>query len=350
VSNSLLGRVACISLEAWDTTWRRNQHFAAQLVRQQLATELLFVEPPVLGRRAHRWQPEPGIRVLRPALVVPKRYGGLAVTGALLRARALRKVDLLWVNDPSLGVHCVSRGTPASYDVTDDWRTFDQPDHIVRRIVAAEDALAADARTVVCSDVLAGRWESRYGHRPPVVQNAVDLEAFAAATPVDLPGPAPHVGYVGTLHAQRLDVPLVLEVAESTTGTVHLVGPDALDDDSRERLSRHPRVVLHGAVPSSTVPSWMLAMDVLLCPHLVNEFTLSLDAIKSHEYLASGRPVIATPSSGFQQLSAVGLDVIPREHFLAAVSAAPERGAVVRDVTGWPARAQEFAAALAGSA
>jgi hypothetical protein len=333
-------------LEAWDDTWRRNQHFAAQLVRQGLVRELLFIEPPVLGDRGRSWQPEPGIQVVRPALLIPKRYGGLTLVGRLLRAGRLRSVDVLWVNDPQLGVHCLSPGRRAVYDVTDDWRTFDQPEHILRRIVAAEDRLAETARTVVCSEVLADRWAERYGSRPPVVQNAVDLEAFARAVPIALEGQGPHLGYVGTLHGQRLDLPLVLELADRTTGTVHLVGPNALEPSELKPLEAHPRVVLHGPVPAADVPAWMKAMDVLLCPHLVNDFTLSLDAIKSHEYLAPGRPVVTTASSGFQALSAEGLAVVQRERFVVCVLAAVGTTGPSRAAVGWVERAHEFAGVL----
>lgn len=343
--------VACISLEPWDETWRRNQHFSAQLVRQGLVRTLLFVEPPILGRLGRQFQPEPGIQVLRPTLLVPKRAGGLALVGRWLRFGALRGVDILWVNDPQLGVHCLGGRTEAVYDVTDDWRSFDQPQHIVRRIVEAEDRLALLARTIVCSDVLARRWQQRYLRSPPVVQNAVDLEAFRVAKPVALAGARPHFGYVGTLHAQRLDVPLLLDLADLTQGTVHLVGPDALDGISRNALEAHPRILLHPPVPAAAVPRWMKAMDVLLCPHLINEFTLSLDAIKSHEYLASGRPVVATPTSGFQNLTAEGVDVVPASRFAGAAAASSGSPPVTRTgLTGWSDRTREFRRHLVGEA
>lgn len=344
-------RVGCISLEPWDDTWRRNQHFAAQLVRQGLVDELVFVEPPVLGRRGFSWSPEPGIRVVRPALPLPKRLGGLWLAARLLRAGALRSLDLLWVNDPQLGVQLLRRGVRSAYDVTDDWRTFDQPERIRQRIVRAEGRLARDAGTVVCSAVLAERWHDRYGTLPPVVHNAVDLETFARAVPTELPGPPPHVGYIGTLHEQRLDLELVYELADSTSGTVHLVGPDALSEEGRARLQAHPRIALHGPVPSADVPAWMTAMDVLLCPHLVSPFTLSLDAIKSYEYLAANRPVVTTPTSGFQLLEeGQGLLVVDRRDFVGAVAAAAGASVQRRPAVGWADRAGEFAAAIRATA
>ena len=242
--------VACISLEAWDSTWRRNQHFAKRLVDQGHAERLVFVEPPVLGRGPRRWSPQAGSDAVRPPLLLPKRAGGLHVAGRWLRSTTFGDVDVTWVNDPTLGIHCLGRDGAAFYDVTDDLRMFDQPPHITARIVAAEDKLARRARTIVCSDVLAERWRDRYDVEPAVVRNAVDLAAFAAATPSTLSGGSPHFGYVGTLHAHRLDIALVLELAEACDGTVHLVGPDSLLPADRRRLAGHPRIRLEGPVPA----------------------------------------------------------------------------------------------------
>src|SRR4051812_2810474 len=89
--------VACISLEAWDATWRRNQHFAKRLVEQGHVGRIVFVEPPALGHGPRRWSPHAGVDAVRPPLVLPKRAGGLRLSGAWLRRTALRGVDLVWV-------------------------------------------------------------------------------------------------------------------------------------------------------------------------------------------------------------------------------------------------------------
>lgn len=338
--------MGCVSLEPWDDTWRRNQHLAARLVRLGLARGVVFVEPPLPGRGAVRQVGPPGVEVVRPPLVVPKRLGGLRVAGRALQRGPLASVDVVWVNDATLGVHTLRRDVPAVHDVTDDWRAFDSPARIRARTVAAEDVLARRARTVVCSEVLAERWEQRYGVRPAVVRNGVDLEAVREAQPVTLDGPGPHVGYVGTLHPQRLDVELVVELAARSSGTVHLVGPVDLPDQVRSRLTSTPRLRVEGPVPSAQVPAWITAMDVLVCPHLVNDFTMSLDAIKAHEYLATTRPVVATATSGFQSLAAPGLQVVGREQFCAAVLAVEGASPVHRDVADWDVRAREFAREL----
>jgi teichuronic acid biosynthesis glycosyltransferase TuaH len=80
---------------------------------------------------------------------------------------------------------------------------------------------------------------------------------------------------------------------------------------------------------------------------VVSEFTLSLDAIKAYEYLAAGRPIVATPTSGFQGLEAPGLSVVDSRVFVASVekALAGERQ-FARVVPTWADRAREFAPVL----
>lgn len=345
-------KATLVSLEPWDSVWRRNQHLSAELLRQGHLSELVFVEPARRGAPALRERSvHPGVTAVTPFMPLPRTAGGLIEVGARIRRHLLRDVDLLWINDPSLGVHCRPAGIPAIYDVTDDWRSAGFPSRITRRIIRAENRLATSARTIVCSRTLRDRWRQRYGVEAPVVPNGVDLAAWQAVQPVTLAGDGPHVGYVGTLHEHRLDVDLVIEVArQPEIGTVHLVGPNCLPENQSRQLVQ-AGVIIHGPVPSREVPSWMSAMDVLISPHRVDEFTLSLDAIKAYEYAASGKPVVATPTSGFQEAPAGRMTVTLPDAFGAAVLVAahgevgPPASTVHATGYAWADRAIEFWAA-----
>ena len=336
-----------MSLEPWDEVWRRNQHLAARLVTSGAVASLVFVTPPAggLALRARRYSPLPGVEVVTPPLVIPRRYGGHRVLGAWSR-RALSDVDVLWINDPVVGVAALRPGRPAVYDVTDDWRSMAQVPRQRRRLVAAENALSKRAATVVCSGVLAERWLQRYGVSATMIQNGVDVAGIRAAERRPLPGPGPHAVYVGTLHANRIDVDLVADLAGKFPGTVHLVGPNHLSLVDQDKL-QSSGVLLHGPVRASLVPDWMVSADVLICPHVVDAFTLSLDAIKSHEYLATDRPIVATPSSGFQSRTEWGLLVVDRSGFGEAVLQGLGMGNHQRAVSAdWAQRATDFVSVL----
>ena len=110
-------------------------------------------------------------------------------------------------------------------------------------------------------------------------------------------------------------------------------------------------IAFHGAVLHTDVPQWMAAADVLVCPHRVDEFTLSLDAIKSFEYIASGRPVVATPTSGFQSFARYeGVHVIEPTRYIDALYALGRQRLPTIARRGcehdWSIRAREFATQL----
>lgn len=348
MSNSVARHLGLLSLERWDHVWRRNQHLASQLIEQGIVERITFVEPAGWGAE-ETGQPSPGITTVRPQLRIPKRAGGLRLLAATLRRGPLRDVDVLWINDAPLGRWAARPGQSAFYDVTDDWREATNSDRVRRRLVAAENWLSTRTATVVCSQELASRWSQRYGLQPAIVPNGVDLRVWRDVVPVNLPGDGPHVGYVGTLHAERLDVDLVEELARSpAVGTVHLVGPDLLDSASRARLDA-VGVRRKGPVPHIEVPGWMRAFDVLICPHLVTPFTLSLDAIKAYEYAAAGRPVVATPTSGFQASSAADGIITDRSGFVAstvAVLGATAGQGGPSSPVGWDQRARHLGEVL----
>jgi glycosyltransferase involved in cell wall biosynthesis len=344
-------RVALLSLDPWDDVWRRNQWLATELVDSGAIGSLLFVTPPEpgLAPRARRRRPRPDVLVVTPPLVVPRRYGGHRAIGWWLR-RKLDAVDVLWVNDPVAGAAVLRAGVRTVYDVTDDWRSMPQRASSRARTVAVENLLAQRADvTVVCSQVLAERWRARYGVQPVLVPNGVDVDGMRCAQPRSLPGDAPHAVYVGTAHPNRVDFDLVVQLARTRKATVHLIGPGHIGPALRQRLDA-AGVQLHGPVPSDEVPSWLVSADVLICPHLVDAFTLSLDAIKAHEYLATDRPVVATASSGFQSLAAAGLTVAGADQFVDAVLAAAGTGPYSRPAPpSWAERAALFAEALVPS-
>ncbi len=346
VRGTSLGKVVLISLEPWGSVWRRNQHLTSRIAEMGLADRVTFVNPPTRAAAAE-YSPLPGVTVISPRRRIPKRLGGLRVAAQFLKWRVTRRCDALWINDPTMGAW-LSHHRHAIYDVTDDWRCAPSTPRERRRLIAAEDVLAMRAHTIVCSEELGRRWKSRYGVDPVLVRNAADVSAITSARPRDLGDNGPHVGYIGTLHQARIDIDLVLRTAETMQkGKVHLVGPDSLTDAARSRLRANQRIVLHGSVPASEVPTWIAAFDVLICPHVVTDFTLSLDAIKAYEYLATPHPVVATPASGFQELMLPGLYVVDRDEFPDAVlRAAQRKERFRRDVPDWNDRARCFAAAL----
>ena len=366
-------RLVVCSLERWDEVWRRNQHLVAGLLRRDPGLEVLVVEPsrdPLHELRSRRAPgPARGLRVvpgtdgrlrtLQLTKWLPRAAGPTA--DALLR-RGVRRVvarlgwadPLLWVNDPGWAGLVTETGWPTLYDVTDDWLEAVRDARARARLVAQEATLLREARAVVvCSPRLA---VSKAGERPvTLVPNAVDVERYRrpAARPADLP-PPPVAVYVGTLHEDRLDVPLTAATARELAAvgaSLALVGPDSLSTVSRDRLLAEPGLRILGPRAYAAVPAYLRHASVLVVPHVVDAFTDSLDPIKLYEYLAVGRPVVSTPVAGFRDALAPTVTSVPAEAFPRAVREAALAGLPDRpdpEVPDWSQRVEQMAEVLAG--
>ena len=353
--------VVC-SLEPWDDVWRRNQFLVDGLLRRDPDLRVLFVEPPsdlVHGALHGRLPTDPRLcRVrdrlwtLQPLKLLPRRAGPWADRALVAQVRrAARRLRFpqptLWVNDSTYAPLAAAAGWPALYDVTDDWLlTRMSTRELARRRRLEEEMLRVAREVVVCSPTLVeSRGRSR---RVSLVPNGVDVDHFRLPRPrpADLPA-SPTAVYVGTLHDERIDVPLVEELARSSGPAVVLVGPDALSAASSRAL-RLAGAHLFGPRPYADVPAYLQHADVVIVPHLVTPFTESLDPIKAYECLAAGRPTVATPVAGFRGLDGA-IDVVPREAFVRAVDRAlAERRDAAPPPAGidWEARVAAFESLL----
>jgi glycosyltransferase involved in cell wall biosynthesis len=332
-----------MSLEAWDDVWRRNQHLVAGLLQTDAALRVLFVEPPAdpihdlrSGRRPSlarhvREVPDvaPGrLFTVRPVKWLPRRLDSRTddrLARAVMRAAESlgMRHPLLWINDPGAVTLAVLSGWPTLYDITDDWLSADRPESERRRAAANEARLLDVAReVVVCSPELTRR---KSVTRPvELIPNAVDLAAYRRLTPrpADLPG-GPVAVYLGTVHPDRIDVDLGEATARAlgSNATLVLVGPNLLAADQTARLQA-AGAGLFGPRPRDAVIGYLQHADVLVVPHVVTEFTDSLDPIKLYEYQAVGRPVVSTPVAGFRDTDDPRITIASGDAFVAAVTAA----------------------------
>ncbi len=323
-----------VSLENWDDIWRRNQFICAELARRHPQQKILFVGLPHDVSHAVRSGklaqvkavapcPVPGfpnIFFFRPVKWWPNTLGkGRKANEAAFRRqvrRAARSLQLtrpvLWIN-PHSALHMAGEMSEVGvvYDITDDWTSANQPPAVKQLITEQDAALCrrADA-TIVCSQRLF-EMKLPLAKRLFLVPNGVDTAHYAAVADGTCAPDAetvkwthPVLGYVGTVHPERVDVALVESVARAFPGgTVALVGPNLLGEAEISRLAALKNVVLTGAVSYRSVPHFLTAFDVCLVPHLESEFTESLNPIKLWEYLATGKPVVSTDVAGFRDFA-----------------------------------------------
>jgi glycosyltransferase involved in cell wall biosynthesis len=112
--------------------------------------------------------------------------------------------------------------------------------------------------------------------------------------------PHPIIGYVGALFSLRIDEMIIQLIAkELPQFSLVLIGPE---DEVFERSSLHqlPNVYFLGKKPLPSLPSYIIHFDVCINPQLVNEITIGNYPLKVDEYLAMGKPVVATKTHAMQ--------------------------------------------------
>lgn len=107
----------------------------------------------------------------------------------------------------------------------------------------------------------------------------------------------PIIGYIGALTTIRLDIDILIHIAEQKPDwSLVLIGPQQ-EGFKNSRLDELGNVFFLGAKDPGTLPSYLKGMDVTLNPQILNEITDLNYPLKLDEYLAMGKPVVATNTS-----------------------------------------------------
>ena len=146
-----------------------------------------------------------------------------------------------------------------------------------------------------------------------VVPNAADVSLFKTALTSDLPRPTeiadvtkPIVIYTGHLE-HRTDFDLMRHVMKEHPDKLFLfVGPVTLEPALIEELKAMPNTMFTGSKNIKELPAYLKYSDVAIIPYVHNKLTRSIYPLKVNEYLAAGKPVVATSfSEDMKDFSAV---------------------------------------------
>lgn len=119
---------------------------------------------------------------------------------------------------------------------------------------------------------------------------ARDPNLAVAKELTDLPRPV--FGYIGVVD-ERIDYDLLANLADSTKGSIAMVGPST-KIDSKDLPRRH-NLRWIGGRQYPDLPSYAKAFDVCIMPFAMNEATRFINPTKALEYMATGRPIVSTP-------------------------------------------------------
>lgn len=142
------------------------------------------------------------------------------------------------------------------------------------------------------------------GDEVEYLPNAASFGTFRKAFEDELPVPAdiahiarPIIGYTGNIcHRQNYEI--IKRVCEvHSDKNVVLVGPRNHAGHTDIDLDAIPNLHFPGSKKIDELPAYLAHFDALILPFICNEVTKSIYPLKINEYLASGKPIIATPFS-----------------------------------------------------
>lgn len=110
----------------------------------------------------------------------------------------------------------------------------------------------------------------------------------------------PIIGYVGALDSSRLDHSIIKTIAGyNINWNVVLVGPE---DEQFRKSDLHLLQNVHflGAKPIDQLPAFINVFDVCINPQQINFITNGNYPLKIDEYLAMGKPIVATKTKAME--------------------------------------------------
>lgn len=178
-----------------------------------------------------------------------------------------------------------------------------------------EPALIKKSDVCVANSTYLANYCRQYNDKSYYVGQGCDLEIFTGKQHVPAPSDIadiakPVIGYVGALQSIRLDIELLAYIAQQKPEwNIVLVGPE--DNEFKVSGLHHiPNIHFLGGKDPDTLPAYINAFDVCLNPQLINQVTIGNYPRKIDEYLAMGKPVVATRTeamSVFEQHTYLGV-------------------------------------------
>lgn len=172
-----------------------------------------------------------------------------------------------------------------------------------------EPKLIAKADLVVNNSTLYTEYGRRFTEHSYMVGQGCEVDDFDdeindIKIPADLDEIVkkgkPLIGYVGFLSSRRLSILLLEELAElEPDHSFVLVGPED-ENFMASKLHQMSNVIFMGSRKPEELPGYIKGFDICLNPQLINDATIGNYPRKIDEYLAMGKPTIASSTKAME--------------------------------------------------
>lgn len=298
--------------------WNYDRHRQQELALALGSTRpVLYLEPPSLrprrgngparvGERVWRLRPPtllPLGRQLEPANQLNRIAGALAVKRALrqLSGDATARTTLVLDEDIAWPLARLLGSERVVYDAVDLDYTVARSRISRRHLRRAHERALHSASVVTCSSAPLESICARPWLSVASLRNGCDPEHFSPDGEL-APPPAgasrPLIGYAGALDERIVDLDWLIGIAKARPDWTVVVCGRAGRRTLR-RIAGHDNVVYTGPVRYERLPATIRSWDVCLIPYRVSQERICYTQPKKlYEYLACGKPVVATPIPG----------------------------------------------------
>jgi len=184
------------------------------------------------------------------------------------------------------------------YQSMDD---ISQVDYSRRHGLKLEEEIIRNADYTLCTSKELTRLKSQFSPNVYFHPNAADVETFTTAMTKKLPRPKElenikHkiIGFTGSIE-YRSDFDLLKKIANYHQDKVlFFVGPINTEEHKSVGLDKMPNVVFAGSKNINELPAFLQHFDCTIIPYRKTVLTKSIYPLKINEYLAAGKPVVAT--------------------------------------------------------
>ena len=173
-----------------------------------------------------------------------------------------------------------------------------------------EPEVVKDADVLTTNSEFFSEFGLQYNSHSYMVGQGCDVSHFSDADDaIKIPDefkniPTPVIGYVGSLTTLRLDIELLEYMAnERKNWSIVLVGPED-EDFKNSDLHKLSNVYFLGRKNESALPNYVKGFDVAMNPQLSNNLTIGNYPRKIDEYLAMGKPIVATKTKAMDMFKA----------------------------------------------
>lgn len=193
------------------------------------------------------------------------------------------------------------------FDAVDNWLLHSSYEKYKKRLEKSYEIIKSDADLIfTVSDNLL----TFFDNQPNVywISNGVDIkhynQKFSLINRDIADIPKPIVGYIGVIQ-EKVDIGLIKYLArQNPKKSFVLVGPVWNEQDkAKAELDKEDNVYFLGYKKYSEAPMYIQQFDVGIIPHKQEAFAASTNPMKMYEYLACGKPVVASHGVGTENIS-----------------------------------------------